>query len=46
MSLTVKEVASRVGYSSTKQLTRHFKRVFDTNPAVVRYGAARKFDPK
>jgi AraC-like DNA-binding protein len=46
MSLTVKEVASRVGYSSTKQLTRHFRRVFATSPAAVRYGAARAVVPK
>lgn len=35
-SLSVKEIAARVGYSATTQLDRHFKRVMRTSPSMYR----------
>jgi AraC-like DNA-binding protein len=43
-SLSIKEIASAVGYRSMTQLGRHYKRRFDVTPAAARAMAARVGD--
>jgi AraC-like DNA-binding protein len=38
-ALSIKEVASRVGYQSTTQLDRHFKRITHSLPSAYRAAA-------
>ncbi len=40
-ALSVKEVAAAVGYRSTSELDRHFRRFFSTTPAVFRRATQR-----